>query len=165
MEDMFITAGTAVINTHTHNKHARCLMGKPVHTCLSSSYLIVHVLHCPPPPPAHSFIIGPAVIIPHNPEEFWVRFPNETRHPSPSSHANIFVICTAVINAYTVVTQDRRHGGPSRTFFLKKVFLKKSLNFDSGLNNRGGFIIGPSHWPRHGTVVINNTSQLLPGPL
>jgi hypothetical protein len=35
-----------------------------VHTCLGSSYLIAHVLHCPPgpPPPAHSIIIGPAVI-------------------------------------------------------------------------------------------------------
>jgi hypothetical protein len=29
---------------------------------LGSSYLIVHVLPCPPPPPAHIFIIGPAVI-------------------------------------------------------------------------------------------------------
>ena len=40
-------------------------MGKLVHTCLGSSYLITHVLHCPPPPPAHSFIIGPAVINTH----------------------------------------------------------------------------------------------------
>jgi hypothetical protein len=37
-------------------------MGTLVHTCLGSSYLIAHVLHCPPPPPAHSFIIGPVVI-------------------------------------------------------------------------------------------------------
>jgi len=41
-------------------------MGPLVHTCLGSSYLIAHVLHCPPPPPAHSFIIGPAVINTHN---------------------------------------------------------------------------------------------------
>ena len=40
-------------------------MGRLVHTCLSSPYLIVHVLHCPPPPSAHSFIIGPAVINTH----------------------------------------------------------------------------------------------------
>jgi hypothetical protein len=40
-------------------------MGKLVHTCLGSSYLIAHVLHCPPPAPAHSFIIGPAVINTH----------------------------------------------------------------------------------------------------
>ena len=33
-------------------------MGALVHTCLGSSYLIAHVLHCPPPPPAHSFIKG-----------------------------------------------------------------------------------------------------------
>jgi hypothetical protein len=28
----------------------KCVMGKLVHTCLGSSYLIAHVLHCPPPP-------------------------------------------------------------------------------------------------------------------
>ena len=38
------------------------VLGKLVHTRLSSSYLIAHVLHCPPSPPAHSFIIGTAVI-------------------------------------------------------------------------------------------------------
>jgi hypothetical protein len=37
------------------------VVGKLVHTCLGSSYLIAHVLHCPPRPPAHSFLIGPAV--------------------------------------------------------------------------------------------------------
>jgi hypothetical protein len=42
-----------------------CVMGRLVHTCLGSSYLIAHVLHCPPSPPAHSFIIGPAVINTH----------------------------------------------------------------------------------------------------
>ena len=41
-------------------------MGRLVHTSLGSSYLIAHVLHCPPPP-AHSFIIGPAVINTHTP--------------------------------------------------------------------------------------------------
>jgi hypothetical protein len=40
-------------------------MGRLVHTSLGSSYLIAHVLHGPPPPPAHSFIIGPAVINTH----------------------------------------------------------------------------------------------------
>jgi hypothetical protein len=41
-------------------------MGKLVRTCLGSSYLIAqHVLHCPPPPHAHSFIIGPAAINTH----------------------------------------------------------------------------------------------------
>jgi hypothetical protein len=53
-------------------------MGKLVHTCLGSSYVIndddllfvlaettTHVLHCPPPPPAHRFIISPAVINTH----------------------------------------------------------------------------------------------------
>ena len=44
---------------------SRCVMGRLVHTSLRSSYLIAHVLHCPPPPPAHSFIIGPAVINTH----------------------------------------------------------------------------------------------------
>jgi hypothetical protein len=36
------------------------------HTFLGSSYLIVHVLHCPPPPPAHSFIIGRSCSNKHN---------------------------------------------------------------------------------------------------
>ena len=40
-------------------------MGRLVHTSLGSSYLIAHVLHCPPPP-AHSFIMGPAVINTHS---------------------------------------------------------------------------------------------------
>jgi hypothetical protein len=40
------------------------VMGRLVHTSLGSSYLIAHVLHCPPPP-AHSIIIGPAVINTH----------------------------------------------------------------------------------------------------
>jgi hypothetical protein len=40
-------------------------MGTLVHTCLGSPYLIAHVFHCPPSPPAHSFIIGPAVINTH----------------------------------------------------------------------------------------------------
>jgi hypothetical protein len=37
------------------------VIGKLVHTCLGSSYLIAHVLHCPLSPPAHSVVIGPAV--------------------------------------------------------------------------------------------------------
>jgi hypothetical protein len=36
-----------------------------IHTDLGSSSLIVHVLHSPPPPPANSFVIGPAVINTH----------------------------------------------------------------------------------------------------
>ena len=42
-----------------------CTMGKLVHTCLGLLYIIAHVLHCPLPPPAHSFIAGPAVINTH----------------------------------------------------------------------------------------------------
>ena len=33
-----------------------------VHTSLGLSYLIAHVLHYPPPPRAHTFVIGTAVI-------------------------------------------------------------------------------------------------------
>ena len=36
-----------------------------IHTVLGSSSLIAHVLHSPPPPPANSFVIGPAVINTH----------------------------------------------------------------------------------------------------
>ena len=36
-----------------------------IHTGLGSSYIIAHVLHSPPPPPANSFVIGPAVINTH----------------------------------------------------------------------------------------------------
>jgi hypothetical protein len=50
-------------------QHRRCrsrrVMGRLVHTSLGLWYLIAHVLHCSPPPPAHSFIIGPAVINTH----------------------------------------------------------------------------------------------------
>ena len=36
-----------------------------IHTGLGSSSLVAHVLHSPPPPPANSFVIGPAVINTH----------------------------------------------------------------------------------------------------
>ena len=37
-----------------------------IHTGLGSSSIIAHVLHSPPPPPANSFVIGPAVINTHS---------------------------------------------------------------------------------------------------
>ena len=43
-----------------------------IHTSLGSSYLIAHVLHCPPSPPAHSFIIGTAVINTHKARASWL---------------------------------------------------------------------------------------------
>ena len=43
------------------------MMSGLIHTDLGSSSLIAHVLHSPPPPPANSFIIGPAVINTHTP--------------------------------------------------------------------------------------------------
>jgi hypothetical protein len=55
-------------------------MGTLVHTCLGSSYLIAHVLHCPPPRPAHSFIIGPAVINTHT-----NRYCSNKHNPEPAS--------------------------------------------------------------------------------
>jgi len=36
-----------------------------LHTGLGSSSIIAHVVHSPPPPPANSFVIGPAVINTH----------------------------------------------------------------------------------------------------
>ena len=36
-----------------------------IHTGLGSSSIIAHVVHSPPPPPANSFVIGPAVINTH----------------------------------------------------------------------------------------------------
>jgi len=42
-----------------------CVMSGLIHTGLGSSYIIAHVLHSPPPPPANSFVIGPAVINTH----------------------------------------------------------------------------------------------------
>jgi len=44
---------------------SRVLMSGLIHTGLGLSSLIAHVLHSPPPPPANSFIIGPAVINTH----------------------------------------------------------------------------------------------------
>ncbi len=39
--------------------------GSHIHTGLGSSSIIAHVVHSPPPPPANSFVIGPAVINTH----------------------------------------------------------------------------------------------------
>jgi hypothetical protein len=44
---------------------SQCVMSGLIHTGLGSSSLIAHVLHSPPPPPANSFVIGPAVINTH----------------------------------------------------------------------------------------------------
>jgi hypothetical protein len=63
------------------------VMGKLDHTRLGSSYLIAHVLRCPPPPPAHSFIIGPAVINTHPP--CWALAP-----PSPFPFGNRLLSCS-----------------------------------------------------------------------
>jgi hypothetical protein len=41
------------------------VMSGLIHTGLGSSSIIAHVLHSPPPPPAKSFVIGPAVINTH----------------------------------------------------------------------------------------------------
>jgi hypothetical protein len=49
----------------TRKCRALCLMSRLIHTGLGSSSLIAHVLHSPPPPPANSFVIGPAVINTH----------------------------------------------------------------------------------------------------
>jgi hypothetical protein len=40
-------------------------MGRLVHTVLSLSSLVAHVPQYPPPPHAHSFVLGPAVINTH----------------------------------------------------------------------------------------------------
>jgi len=45
---------------------ALCVMSGLIHTGLGLSSLIAHVLHSPPPPPANSFTIGPAVINTHS---------------------------------------------------------------------------------------------------
>jgi hypothetical protein len=44
---------------------SQCVMSGLIHTGLGLSSLIAHVLHSPPPPPANSFVIGPAVINTH----------------------------------------------------------------------------------------------------
>jgi hypothetical protein len=41
------------------------VMGRLVHTGLGSSSLVAHVPQYPPPPHAHSFVLGPAVINTH----------------------------------------------------------------------------------------------------
>jgi len=42
-----------------------CVMSRLIHTGLGSSSIIAHVVHSPPPPPANSCVIGPAVINTH----------------------------------------------------------------------------------------------------
>jgi len=44
---------------------SQCVMSGLIHTGLGSSSIIAHVVHSPPPPPANSFVIGPAVINTH----------------------------------------------------------------------------------------------------
>ncbi len=51
---------------HKHKFHWQCVMSGLIHTGLGSSSLIAHVLHSPPPPPANSFVIGPAVVNTHS---------------------------------------------------------------------------------------------------
>ena len=68
--------------THPVLKHrvpneSQCVMRGLIHTGLGSSSLIAHVLHSPPPPPANSFVIGPAVINTHWVWD-WVHTPPHT---------------------------------------------------------------------------------------
>ena len=44
---------------------SQCVTSGLIHTGLGSSSIIAHVVHSPPPPPANSFVIGPAVINTH----------------------------------------------------------------------------------------------------
>ena len=68
---MFVLADT--INTWTREKKKkRKKMSGLIHTGLGSSSLIAHVLHSSPPPPANSFVIGPAVINTHTSK--WLYF-------------------------------------------------------------------------------------------
>ena len=49
---------------------SQCVTSGLIHTGLGSSSIIAHVVHSPPPPPANSFVIGPAVINTHTPERY-----------------------------------------------------------------------------------------------
>ena len=44
---------------------SQCVTSGLIHTGFGSSSIIAHVVHSPPPPPANSFVIGPAVINTH----------------------------------------------------------------------------------------------------
>ena len=46
---------------------SQCVTSGLIHTGFGSSSIIAHVVHSPPPPPANSFVIGPAVINTHTP--------------------------------------------------------------------------------------------------
>ncbi len=50
------------VSVYCSNKQQQpCVVVRPVHTSLCSSYLIAHVYHCHPPP-THSFVLGTTVI-------------------------------------------------------------------------------------------------------
>jgi hypothetical protein len=67
-------------------------MGTLVNTCLGSSYLIAHVLHCPPPPPT---------LLPDEPHGRHARL-RQTGAGSDSAHlqacglAQVILVCRAV---------------------------------------------------------------------
>jgi len=101
-----------------------------VHTSLGSSYLIAHVLHYPPPPHAHSFVKGTAVLNNKKKDRSILYFFWQWQHLTKASarrtlvvsrstcppvslfpHANSFVIGTAVINTHTHLFQRHLETG------------------------------------------------------
>ena len=82
-------------------------VGKLVHKCstqyLGSSCLIAHVLHCPPPFPAHS-LIGPAVISTHTHTQFSnlsTGVALDDMSAAATSDLALRLACARVTHAYT----------------------------------------------------------------
>jgi hypothetical protein len=74
--------------TAEHSHKSQVTQHKHKHTGLGSSSIIAHVVHSPPPPPANSFVIGPAVInTPCAPSTVFVSAQNQFLTKSFRCHA------------------------------------------------------------------------------
>jgi hypothetical protein len=72
-----------------------CVVVSLVHTSLCLLYLIAHVLHYPPPPHAHNFVLGTAVINTHTPP--WsFGFDSQTRGTRENDRENGAPPCVKV---------------------------------------------------------------------
>ena len=108
--------GTAAINTHT--QHTHCSLHTQVRDGQTSPhmprlvelswYLIAHVLHCPPPPPALSFIMSPAVINTHT-----VQPCLSSATPRSTASLNTRAVLSRVLPRYRLYSRHRDIDGIS----------------------------------------------------
>ena len=98
-----------------------------IHTGLGSSSIIAHVVHSPPPPPANSFVIGPAVINTHVLGKILVE--GYRLGPPPISLCYRFGWQTE-IKPITFLS-EKKHFFPKKNIFVPKkhIFFRKKTFF------------------------------------